>query len=163
VAAIGVATGGATFGTGYEQARAVIEGGATSNAYWFGKFAATLATAVSGIPGGIFAPSLSVGAGLGSWIAALLQSDQAGLVAVLGMAAYFSGVVQSPMTAFVIIMEMTDGHGNVIPLMIVSMMGFALSRWVAPEPLYGSLAAGFLADAVADGGRSRERAAAGEA
>ncbi|NLH81380.1 MAG: chloride channel protein [Phyllobacteriaceae bacterium] len=159
VAAIGVATAGDTFGTGYEQARAVIEGGTTSDTYWFGKFAATLATAVSGIPGGIFAPSLSVGAGLGSWLGTLLHTEQGSLVAVLGMAAYFAGVVQSPMTAFVIIMEMTDSHDNVIPLMIVSMMGYALSRAVAPEPLYRSLADGFLADLGRKNGHSAGRSA----
>lgn len=146
VAVVGLASGGDTFGTGYEQARGVIEGGEPTRLYWIGKFTATLVTAVSGIPGGIFAPSLSVGAGLGSWIGSLFHADQAGLVAVLGMAAYFAGVVQSPMTAFVIIMEMTDSHGNVIPLMIASMIGYALSKAVAPEPLYGSLAEGFLAD-----------------
>jgi len=146
VAVIGVASGGVTFGTGYEQARAVIEGGEAAPLFWIGKFVSTLASAVSGIPGGIFAPSLSVGAGLGSWIGWIFHSDQAGLVAVLGMAAYFAGVVQSPMTAFVIIMEMTDNHGNVIPLMIAAMLGFGLSRMVAPEPLYRSLADDFLVD-----------------
>lgn len=146
VALIGVLSGGDTFGTGYEQAKGAIEGSEPGGSYWFGKFFATLISAVSGIPGGIFAPSLSVGAGLGGWLATVFHADQAGLVAVLGMAAYFAGVVQSPMTAFVIIMEMTDSHENVIPLMIASMLGFGLSRMVAPEPLYRSLADGFLAD-----------------
>ena len=146
VAAIGVASGGDTFGTGYEQARGAIEGSEPGGSYWFGKFAATLISAVSGIPGGIFAPSLSVGAGLGGWLGTIFHADQAGLVAVLGMAAYFAGVVQSPMTAFVIIMEMTDSHDNVIPLMVASMLGYGLSRMVAAEPLYRSLADGFLVD-----------------
>jgi H+/Cl- antiporter ClcA len=157
VAAIGVASGGDTFGTGYEQAKGAIEGSETGGSYWFGKFAATLISAVSGIPGGIFAPSLSVGAGLGGWIAAIFHADRVGLLAVVGMAAYFSGVVQSPMTAFVIVMEMTDGHDDVVALMIASMLGFGVSRMIAPEPLYRALAEGFLADM---GGTRRPRDAA---
>jgi H+/Cl- antiporter ClcA len=63
---------------------------------------------------------------------------------VLGMAGYFAGVVQAPMTAFVIILEMTGNNANVIPLMLAAVIGFAASRVVAPEPLYHGLAKGFL-------------------
>jgi H+/Cl- antiporter ClcA len=80
----------------------------------FGKI---LLSMLSGIPGGIFAPSLSVGAGIGSTIGLLLGGDIA-LAALLGMAGYFAGVVQAAMTAFVIILEMTGNHDNVIPLMV---------------------------------------------
>lgn len=64
VAGIGVATG-LTWGTGYAPARAIIDG--TSAPYWFGpaKFATTLATAASGLQGGIFAPSLAPEPGSG--------------------------------------------------------------------------------------------------
>lgn len=144
VALIGLGTDGATFGTGYEQARAAVEGHPTAEGYWLGKFATTLITALSGIPGGIFAPSLSVGAGLGDWLGALIGTRGDGLAAVLGMAGYFAGVVQSPMTAFVIIMEMTNNQSNIIPLMVASILGYASSRFVAPEPLYGGLARSFL-------------------
>jgi H+/Cl- antiporter ClcA len=60
------------------------------------------------------------------------------------MAGYFAGVVQAPMTAFVIILEMTGNNANVIPLMLASVIGFAASRIVAPEPLYHGLAKGFI-------------------
>jgi H+/Cl- antiporter ClcA len=142
VAAIGVFAEGSTFGTGYEQARAAIEGQPVVDGFWIGKFAATLVTALSGIPGGIFAPSLSVGAGLGDWIGGFLGGT-AGLAAVLGMASYFAGAVQSPMTAFVIIMEMTNNQSNLVPLMLASIIGYAVSRWVAPEPLYHGLSLAF--------------------
>ena len=71
----------------------------------------------------------------------------ASLGAVLGMAGYFAGVVQAPMTAFVIILEMTGNDANVIPLMLAAVLGFGASRLIAPEPLYHGLAKGFLADA----------------
>ena len=143
VALIGVATKGASFGTGYETARAAVEGVAPHWYFWPAKFLASLITAVSGIPGGIFAPSLSVGAGLGAWIAG--EGGKAASVgALLGMAGYFSGVVQAPMTAFVIILEMTGNTGAVIPLMVAAMLGLGTSRLVCPRPLYHELAQGFM-------------------
>jgi len=143
VAALGVAFHGATFGTGYEQARAAIEGREVVSGFWMGKFAATLSTALSGIPGGIFAPSLAVGAGFGDWMGALVGGRDHGFAAMLGMSAYFAGVVQSPMTAFVIIMEMTDDHTGLIPLMVSAVLGWATSRFVSPEPLYRGLSQAF--------------------
>jgi H+/Cl- antiporter ClcA len=147
VASLGIATHGGTFGTGYAQARGAVEGHPLSSLFWLAKFLATLATALSGIPGGIFAPSLAVGAGLGSWLATISGTGIVSLGAVLGMAGYFAGVVQAPMTAFVIILEMTGNNENVIPLMIAAVIGFGVSRLVAPRPLYHGLAEMFVADA----------------
>jgi H+/Cl- antiporter ClcA len=147
VALLGVATHGGTFGTGYAQARGEVEGHALPSLFWIAKFLATLATALSGIPGGIFAPSLAVGAGLGTWLATISGTGIVSLGAVLGMAGYFAGVVQAPMTAFVIILEMTGNDENVIPLMIAAVIGFGVSRVVAPRPLYHGLAEMFVADA----------------
>jgi len=146
-AVVGVATDGQTYGTGYEQARAAVEGHAPEIYYFLAKLAATLAATVSGIPGGLFAPSLSVGAGLGSTVAQLLHSDIA-LAAVLGMAGYFAGVTQAPMTAFVIIMEMTGNHENIVPIMAAAMLGYGMSRIISPTPLYHALSRLFIADAL---------------
>ncbi len=67
VAILGVATG-LTWGTGYVAARTMIDG--VHAPLWFGpaKFATTLATAAAGLPGGIFAPSLATGAGVGNFV-----------------------------------------------------------------------------------------------
>ncbi|MGG7517260.1 chloride channel protein [Allorhizobium undicola] len=147
VAVIGIVSGGLTYGTGYEQARSAVEGNALPLFYVVEKLAASFLTMISGIPGGIFAPSLSVGAGLGSTIAALLGSSIT-LGAILGMAGYFAGVVQAPMTAFVIILEMTANHEGAIAIMAAAMLGYATSRLLAPEPLYHGLSRPFLADAL---------------
>lgn len=147
VAAIGVASGGMTFGTGYSEARTVVEGGPLPAWFFLGKMVASLASTVSGIPGGLFAPSLSVGAGLGSTIGSALGANIS-LAAVVGMAGYFAGVVQAPMTAFVIVMEMTGNHANIIPLMVASMLGYGVSRVVSPEPLYHALSRLLIADAL---------------
>jgi H+/Cl- antiporter ClcA len=148
-ALLGVMTGGATFGTGYEQARAAIEGHGTGQLFFVEKLAATLLAMLSGIPGGIFAPSLSVGAGFGSTVASMLGAS-IGLGAIVGMAGYFAGVVQAPMTAFVIILEMTGNHEGVLPIMAAAMLGYLTSRFISHEPLYHGLSRVFLAQSIRD-------------
>ncbi|TAY05919.1 chloride channel protein (plasmid) [Rhizobium leguminosarum] len=147
IAVIGVASGGTTFGTGYEQARAAVEGNALPLLFFVEKLAASFLSMLSGIPGGIFAPSLAVGAGFGSTVGSLLGTSIA-LAAILGMAGYFAGVVQAPMTAFVIILEMTGDHQAVIPIMAVSMIGYVTSRILSREPLYHGLSRVFIAAAI---------------
>ncbi len=146
LAVFGVASDGQTYGTGYEQARGMVE--ATTHlpgSYVLLKFAATVVSYISGIPGGLFAPSLSVGAGMGEWLAHLMPSAPAGAVVLLGMVAYFSGVVQAPITATIIVMEMTDNQRLTVPLLATAFLAFAVSRLVCRRPLYGALARRFLA------------------
>ncbi|HEY3849176.1 MAG TPA: chloride channel protein [Acetobacteraceae bacterium] len=146
LAAIGIASDGQTYGTGYEQARGMVEGTTTLPAsYVVFKFAATVISYISGIPGGLFAPSLSVGAGLGEWLAHLMPSAPEGAVVLLGMVAYFSGVVQAPITSAIIVMEMTDNQRLTVPLLATSFLAFGMSRLVCRRPIYGALARRFLA------------------
>ncbi|MBW6421070.1 chloride channel protein [Rhizobium sp. XQZ8] len=147
VATIGIISGGETFGTGYDQARAMLEGDPISPVFFIEKLGATFLSMISGIPGGIFAPSLSVGVGMGATLAAIFGSSIA-LSALLGMAGYFAGVVQAPMTAFVIIIEMTGDHEAVIPIMAASMLGYITSRMLSPEPLYHGLSRAFIAAGI---------------
>ena len=147
VALLGILSGGETYGTSYEQARSAIGGEALSPLFFAEKLVASFLSMISGIPGGIFAPSLAVGAGLGNSLGLLLGANLA-LASILGMAGYFAGVVQAPMTAFVIILEMTGDHRAVIPIMAVSMLGYLTSRFLAPEPLYHGLSRNFIAQAI---------------
>lgn len=145
LAIIGTLSNGQTYGTGYEQARGLVEGHSTlPPVYALLKLAATVVSYVSGIPGGIFAPSLSIGAGLGSVLAPLVPSAPAGAMVLLGMTAYFSGVVQAPITATVIVMEMTAEQSVTVPLMATAFLSFAISRLVCRRPLYAALARRFL-------------------
>ena len=145
LAVIGVASDGTSYGTGYEEAKQALEGGGELPAS-FGllKMAATLVSYLSGIPGGVFAPSLAIGAGLGLNLAEIAPYAPAGAVVVLGMVAYFAGVVQAPMTAFVIVIEMTDNHDMILPLMAAALVATACSRIVCKRPLYKALAEQFL-------------------
>lgn len=145
IAAIGLASGGASYGTGYAQARQMVAGQSNLPAqFFFLKLLATTISYISGIPGGIFAPSLAIGAGLGRSVAHFLPSAPAGAVVLLGMVAYFSGVVQAPITAAVIVMEMTDNQDMTIPLMATSFLAYGVSRLLCRRALYGALAERFL-------------------
>lgn len=138
VAALGVVTH-LTWGTGYSAARQIIDG--TNAPYWFGpaKFATTLATAASGVPGGIFAPSLATGAGLGALLRPLFPGDPGGAVVLLGMVAYFTGVVRAPLTAVIIIVEATASRGLILPLFLAALIAHAVSSLVCKERLYHGL------------------------
>jgi len=144
VALLAIATGGATWGTGYEQARGALEGRGLAWYFAPAKLAATLLSTLAGLPGGIFAPSLAVGAGVGNLVAGLFPHAVPGAIVVLGMAGYFAGAVQAPITAFVIITEMTANHTMIIPLMISAALGYGVSRLINPHPLYEALSAGFI-------------------
>ena len=145
VAVCGWLSGDTVFGTGYAQARTLLQGdGAIPASFGLLKLLATTASSVSGIPGGIFAPSLAVGAGLGANLAWLLPGAPVQALVVLGMVGYFSGVVQAPITAFVIVAEMTNNHAMVVPLMLTSLIGFAVSRLVCHEGVYHALAHNFI-------------------
>ncbi|MBN2751811.1 MAG: chloride channel protein [Rhodospirillaceae bacterium] len=145
IAIIGVASGHTTYGTGYQEARALLEGETMPWTFFPLKILATLFSYLSGIPGGLFSPSLSAGAGLGATMARLLPDTPGQACILLGMAAYFTGVVQSPITAAVIVMEMTDNRELTVPLLATSFMAFGASRLVCPHPLYKALAIRFLA------------------
>lgn len=139
VALCGVLSGGSALGTGYEPARAVLEGGATSFGFVPAKFLATLASLLAGIPGGLFAPSLAIGAGFGQLAGALPGLDDVPGLAVLGTCAYLTGVTQAPMTAFIIVMEMTGLHEMILPLMVAALLSSGVSRLVSGS-IYHTLA-----------------------
>ena len=154
VAAIGWLSSGSTFGTGYSEAKLLLQNEATPSAgFAIYKALATLASYLSGIPCGIFAPSLSVGAGLGAHLYSWWPVAPAGAMVVLSMAAYFSGVVQAPLTALVIVTEMTGNRSLTLPLMAAVLIGRGASALVCRRSLYRSLADRFMpSQAVVPGG-----------
>ena len=140
VAALGAASGGLTFGTGYQEAQSILEHNAHLAWYYApARALATLASYLSGVPAGLLAPSLSVGAGLGQWLADLSGQGSAVPFAILGMCGYLAGVTQAPLTSLVIVMEMTAQHAMILPLMVTAAIATAISRLTTP-PLYQTLA-----------------------
>ncbi len=145
VALFGWISGFQANGTGYDVAKSIIQNeGEFEPLMPIWKFGATVASYLSGIPGGIFAPSLAAGAGVGADLANWLPIAPVATMVLLGMVGYFCGVVQSPITAFVIVMEMTNDNAMMLPLMATSLVAYAASRFVCPIPIYHSLAQVFL-------------------
>lgn len=144
VALLGLATAGYANGTSYHETRAALESGA-GLPWWYGfaKLASTLLSSVSGIPGGLFSPSLSVGAALGQCVDWLMPGVPSEMIFLLMMAAYFAAVVQAPLTAFVIVLEMTAETQMALPLMITTLVASAVSRPFCPVPLYHALSRTF--------------------
>ncbi len=133
---------GVVAGSGYEAAHGVISGEA-GIPLWYApaKLLATLLTFMSGISAGIFAPSLSIGAGLSALAAQLAPGVPGGVLAVLCMVSYLAGLTHAPITAFTVVMEMTDNHALLIPLMAAAVIGQMTARILRQEPVYHGLAA----------------------
>ena len=146
IAGLGLATHGATYGSGYAQANAMLHGDtAGSWSYTIAKLFATAISGFSGLPGGIFSPSLSVGAGLGASLAPWFPATPLAGVVLLGMTAYFAGVTQAPITAFIIVLEISGRQSLPVPLIAVSVIAVAVSRLICPVSLYHALANNFVA------------------
>lgn len=140
VATLGVLTQGQTWGSGYDQARNLLEGKTEVSAFFaLAKWLAMVISYMSGMPGGLFSPSLSIGAGLAQWVHALFSSEALPALIALCMAGYLAAVTQSPLTSFVIVMEMTNGTGMMIPMMAVAVASSRISNMFAP-PLYEAIA-----------------------
>lgn len=142
---IGFLSGGSTYGTGYEEAKQLMAGEEVITGFSIYKLLATVASYLSGIPGGIFAPSLSVGAGIGADIASLFSDIPVSGIVLLGMVGYFTGVVQTPITAFIIVLEMNNTPSMILPLMATALLAKGISHIVCPTPIYQALADAYLA------------------
>jgi CIC family chloride channel protein len=111
------------------------------------KLVATVFSYSTGGAGGIFAPSLFIGAALGGVIGVLdvnvLSQSRAeiGAFALVGMGAVFAGIIRAPITAVLIIFEMTGSYGLILPLMIASTIAYAMARRWRPVPVYEALLA----------------------
>lgn len=120
------------------------------------KFGLTLVAMGSGAPGGLFAPSLILGSMLGYLICFLVQflnhwlhlpiDTQAGAgfavtFALAGMGAFFSAVTRGPMTAIVIVFEMTQEFSIVLPLMISSVTAYLVAEAISKGSVYNHILA----------------------
>jgi H+/Cl- antiporter ClcA len=150
VALCGFASHATIYGTGYAQVKPLLDRGIpVPESFGLLKLVATALAAISGVPGGIFSPSLAVGAGIGFNLSALFPTTPMAALILLGMVSYFSGVVQAPITAFVIVTEMTNDHSMVVPLMAAAFISRAVSRLICREGVYHALSKNFLAAATA--------------
>ncbi len=103
---------------------------------------ATSFTLGSGNSGGVFAPSLFIGAMLGGCLGIVLEhyfpevSGGAGAYALVGMAALFGATARAPLTAMLIVFEMSNDYLMILPLMVAGISATYLAQWLHPESIY---------------------------
>ncbi len=109
------------------------------------KLVATATCYASGNAGGIFGPSLFIGAMMGGatgGLAHTLLPDYTGSVgayALIGMGAAFAGIIRTPLTSVIMIFEITRDYSIVVPLMIANLLSYFISSRLQPEPIYDAL------------------------
>lgn len=144
VAVIAIVSDGAAVGVGHEHTKELLEQAANSTqahlplVFTGLKFVASWLSAWAGVPGGIFGPSLSLGAGVGADVAWMLNSPHGAALIALGMCGFLAAVTQTPITAMIIVMEMTDGHSMVLSLMACALLASLVSRMIS-RPLYSTM------------------------
>lgn len=133
------------FGTGFDTIEATLNGRLGLSLLLvliFGKIAATTITLGSGASGGVFAPALFIGAVLGGAfgeVAHLLFPDSiaaSGAYAMVGMAAVFAGAARAPITAIIILFEMTQDYRIILPLMFATVISTTIARHFEAESIY---------------------------
>lgn len=139
VAVVGLLSGGHTAGCGEAEVRAIAEGQSLPFFYAPLKMLATLFTYLAGIPVGLFAPSIAIGAGFGQLLDPLLPASvMPHAVMLLMMTAYLCGVIQAPLTSFVVIMEISGQETMLLPLIMTSLIAKIVARLLLRRPLYDS-------------------------
>jgi H+/Cl- antiporter ClcA len=97
-------------------------------------FIGTLVSHLSGIAGGFLAPSLALGAAVGSKVSTLGDYSNHSLLVLVGMSAFLSANLRAPFTAWVVVMEMTDRHEAIFPLMVASLVGYGTMEFLLKLP-----------------------------
>jgi CIC family chloride channel protein len=136
----------AVAGNGYETLNAMLDRPmlvGTVAVLALAKMCATSGAISSGMPGGIFTPMLLVGASLGMVWAHLIQlatpfTPSAGSYALVGMAATTAASIHAPLTAAVMIFELSGDYPIVLPLLIATVVATAASRGLGSESVYSS-------------------------
>mgnify|MGYP001260559956 FL=1 len=133
------------FGVGYDTITQALSGELVLQVtvvLLFAKVLATVITLGSGGSGGVFAPSLFIGAMLGEAFGQIVHglfpeiTAPMGAYAMVGMAAVFSGAAHAPVTAILILFEMTGDYKIILPLMLATVISTLVSRLISPESIY---------------------------
>lgn len=100
------------------------------------RFISPLISYISGSAGGIFAPSLAAGGALGSLIGNLLHMPSENIFILVGMIGFLTGVTRAPFTSFVLVLEMTDRHTAILPMMMASLFASMISKFIDKQSFY---------------------------
>jgi CIC family chloride channel protein len=138
----------AIMGVGYEYVDQALNGGLVlKTLLLLGvlKLGATVISYSSGNAGGIFAPSLYIGAMVGGAVGAIVHrvapfpTGDSGAYALVGMGTLFAGIIRAPMTSVFMIFEITQDYQILVPLMVANLLSFVISRRYQPTPVYHAL------------------------
>lgn len=102
----------------------------------FSRLMGSLLTYSNGGAGGIFAPTLSLGGAAGSLVNSFFDLKLGALSVLVGMTAGLAALTHSPLTSFILILEMTDRHRAIFPLMLAAIMGHSLSKFILKQSFY---------------------------
>src|SRR5262249_34941535 len=109
------------------------------------KIVATIVFYASGNAGGIFAPTLYIGAMAGGAVGLVVHrfapfsTGDSGAYALVGMGTLFAGIIRAPMTSVFMIFEITQDYQILVPLMVANLLSFMLARRYQPTPVYHAL------------------------
>jgi len=136
------------FSLGYEDLHSALSGeiiGITLLILFLGKMLATILCFSFGGSGGVFAPSLFLGTMMGAWVGYLvsyglaIDADIIGGAALLGMGAFFAGLIRAPFTSVLIIYEMTGNYSLILPLMFGNMIAFSIAERLHHRRIYDAI------------------------
>lgn len=102
--------------------------------------------------GGVFAPSLSIGAGIGAWVSHWLNvsGGNANLLILAGMVSFLTGVTRTPFTAAILVLEMTDRHSIIFYLMLAALAANLVSLLIDKHSFYDHLKKQYLKEVTQD-------------
>jgi CIC family chloride channel protein len=109
------------------------------------KIVATALSFASGTPGGLFAPTLFIGAMLGAGVSGLERellpsaTGPVGAYALVGMGTLFAGILRAPMTSVFMMVEISGNYSIVLPVMISNSIAYMISRRFQPTPIFEML------------------------
>lgn len=109
------------------------------------KYIATIICYSSGVSGGLFMPTLLMGATLGGFFGSIFQEffptivTNIGPYALVGMGAFFVAVIRTPFTSIIMVFELTRDYNIILPLMIANIVSYALSRKFHKGSIYESM------------------------
>ncbi len=135
-------------GGGYETVRLVLDHDLTLKfliLVFIGRFVLTLLSYGSGVPGGIFAPLISLGVLFGMIFGIIMKHyfptliDQPGIFAVAGMAGIFAATVRAPLTGLVLAVEMTSNYEMILPLILTTATASVVTAMIGNKPIYTTL------------------------
>jgi H+/Cl- antiporter ClcA len=146
IALLNYMSDGLIAGSGHRETLQILAGENFGIEFFIMKFLATLSSVISAIPGGVFMPNITIGASLGSSVVELfgefLHIEHTTII-ILSMIAYLSAAMRIPITATVMILEMTTSLHLLIPGLIIALVSNYISSKIHKQSLFSILAEKF--------------------